>query len=126
SQSQLFTPFNVYIGGRLKEEGRLALGLGIYTPFGSGLSWNDNWEGRYITQSISLQSFFFQPTVSYKISDVLSIGGGFIYAAGNVELKRALPIQDNYGNDARARLKGNADGVGLNLGVHIRPSDAVQ
>lgn len=126
SQSQLFTPFNVYIGGRLKEEGRLALGLGIYTPFGSGLSWNDNWEGRYITQSISLQSFFFQPTISYKISDVLSIGGGFIYAAGNVELKRALPIQDNYGNDARARLKGNADGVGLNLGVHIRPSDAVQ
>lgn len=126
SKSQVFTPFNVYVGGRLKEEGKLALGLGIYTPFGSGLTWDDNWEGRYVIQSISMQTIFFQPTLSYKISDVISLGGGFVYATGNVKFKRAVPIQDNNGNDGYGELKGRGDGVGLNLGVHIMPSPSVQ
>jgi len=126
SASQVFTPFNLYVGGRINEEGKFAVGLGIYTPFGSGLTWNDNWEGKYVVQSISLRSIFFQPTISYKISDVISIGGGFVYAIGNLRLKQALPIQDNYGNDSRAELKANANGVGLNLGVHIKPADAIQ
>lgn len=126
SKSQVFTPFNIYVGGRLKEEGKFALGLGIYTPFGSGMTWDDKWEGRYVIQSISMQTIFFQPTLSYKISDVISVGGGFVYATGNVKFKRAVPIQDNYGNDGYGQLKGNANGVGLNLGVHIMPSPQVQ
>jgi len=126
SKSQVFTPFNVYVGGRLREEGKLALGLGIYTPFGSGLSWNNNWEGRYVIQSIAMQTIFFQPTLSYKISDAISLGGGFVYATGNVKFKRAMPVQDNAGNDGYAELKGRANGVGLNLGIHIMPTENVQ
>jgi len=126
SKSQVFTPFNFYVGGRLREEGKVAIGLGIYTPFGSGLTWNDNWEGRYVVQSISMRSIFFQPTVSYKISDAISVGGGFVYATGNIKLKQAVPIQDNMGNDGYGELSANANGVGLNLGIHIKPVDAVQ
>ncbi len=126
TQSQVFTPFNVYVGGRLKEEGKLALGLGIYTPFGNGIQWSDNWEGRYVVQSARLQTIFFQPTLSYKISDVISIGGGFVYATGNMGFRRALPVQDMSGNEGRAELKGSGDGVGLNLGIHISPAENVQ
>jgi len=126
TKSQVFTPFNFYVGGRLKEQGKLALGLGVYTPFGSGIKWDDNWAGRYVIQSISMQTIFFQPTLSYKISDAISLGGGFVYATGNIQFKRAVPIQDNNGNDGYGELKGRANGVGLNLGVHIMPAKNVQ
>jgi long-chain fatty acid transport protein len=122
----IYTPFNLYIGGRLKEDGKLALGLGIYTPFGSGMKWNDNWEGRYLIQNIQLSTIFFQPTISYKLADAVSIGGGFVYATGNLKMRRAIPIQDQYGNDSYGELKGKASGVGFNLGVHVMAGEKVQ
>jgi len=126
AKSGFYTPFNFYVGGRIKEEGKLAVGLGIYTPFGSGVKWDDNWEGRYIIQSIALQTIFFQPTLSYKVSDVLSVGGGFIYAIGNMDIKRAIPVQDQNGKEGYGELKGKANGVGVNLGVHIKANDKLQ
>jgi long-chain fatty acid transport protein len=126
SKAAVYTPFNLYIGGPLKKEGRLGVGLGIYTPFGSGLTWNDNWEGRYVIQKVSMQTIFFQPTVSYKITDMLSVGAGFIYATGNLKFKRAVPLQDQFGNDGYGELKGKASGVGFNFGVHLNPTENLQ
>lgn len=41
-------------------------------------------------QDISLKSYVIQPTLSYKITDRLSIGVGLQLAWGNVNLSRAL------------------------------------
>ena len=126
SVDQAFTPFNFYVGGPVRENSRLALGLGVYTPFGSGLKWNDNWQGRYIVQEIELKSFFFQPTISYKFSDFLSAGIGFIYAAGVFDFKQAMPVQDINGDDATLKLHGNGSGFGFNAGVNMKFSDRFQ
>lgn len=123
SVDQTFTPFNFYVGGPLKKGGRLGVGLGVYTPFGSGLKWDDNWTGRNIIQEIELRSFFIQPTVSYRVSDMVSIGGGFVYALGNVTLRRGIPVQDTAGVEGNAKLKGNANGLGFNFGIHLRAND---
>jgi len=61
---QTFMPFNLYIGGPVHEDSRIGVGLGIYSPFGTGMKWNDNWMGKYIVQSVDLKTVFFQPTVS--------------------------------------------------------------
>jgi long-chain fatty acid transport protein len=123
SANQTFTPFNLYVGGPIKKGSRLGLGIGVYTPFGSGLKWDDNWTGRYIIQEIELQSIFVQPTISYRINDRLSVGAGFVYAFGSVKLNRAIPAQDASGNDGQAKLKGNANGLGFNAGVHLKAND---
>lgn len=123
SEQQVFTPFNVYVGGPIggkKVKGKLALGVGIYTPFGSGLKWDDNWSGRYITQEIALQTIFAQPTISYKINDRLSAGVGYVVAYGDVTLRRAVPIQDAQGNDGTGELSGVAWGRGFNAGVRYK------
>lgn len=125
AKNQTSTPFAVYVGGRVTKDSRLGFGLGIYTPFGSSIDWKEGWSGRYITQSISLQSFFFQPTVSYEINDVLSVGAGFVYAMGNVDIEKALPVADANG-DGRATLSGKAQGFGFNVGVQIKASEKVQ
>ena len=47
SAERTYTPFNVYVGGPVSYKSRLAIGLGINTPFGTGIKWDDNWSGRY-------------------------------------------------------------------------------
>ncbi len=123
TNSHTSTPFAVYVGGRISKDSRLALGLGVYTPFGSSAHWDNNWVGRYITQTISLQSIFFQPTVSYRINDFVSVGAGFIYAIGSVDITKAIPLTDMQGNEGQAKLNGNANGVGFNLGVQVKATD---
>lgn len=126
SKPAVYTPFNFYVGGTLKKDSKIGVGLGIYTPFGSGMTWDDNWEGRYIVQHISLQSIFFQPTVSYRINDMISVGAGFIYATGSVNLKSAIPIQNQSGADGTAEISGKANGIGYNLGIHLKANDRLQ
>ena len=126
TKSQTFTPFNVYVGGPIKEGSKLGLGIGIYTPFGSGTTWDDNWSGKFLVQSIYLQSIFIQPTISYRVSNFLSVGGGFIYAFGRIDYKEALPVQFDNGQDGQAHLHGNANGVGFNLGVHLKVANSLQ
>lgn len=124
--SQKFTPFNLYVGGPIKKDGKIGVGLGIYTPFGSGTKWPDDWAGRYMAQSITLESIFIQPTASYKINDMLSVGAGFVYAYGNLKFAEALPLQDMNGVDGQANLKGSANGVGYNLGVNIKATEKLK
>ncbi|PQJ10824.1 long-chain fatty acid transporter [Flavipsychrobacter stenotrophus] len=126
SVKQTFTPFNLYVGGPIREGSRVGLGLGIYTPFGSGLKWDDNWTGRYIVQSIELKSFFFQPTISYRFSNFLSGGIGLIYATGTFDFKQALPVQNSYEEAGTLTLHGNANGVGFNAGLQMKFSDRFQ
>lgn len=123
TENKVFTPFNVYVGGTLKGADKLGFGVGVYTPFGSGTTWDDSWTGRYITQSIYLQSIFIQPTISYRICDEVSIGAGFVYAIGNTEIIRAVPVQNASGYDGQAKLSGDAKGMGYNVGISFRASE---
>jgi len=122
SEKQVFTPFSFYGSYHLTK--KLAVGLGVYTPFGSGVKYPTDWSGRYVLQQISLQSIFFQPSVSYQVGDILSFGAGFIYAIGNVLLEKDLPLSS--GQDhviANAQLKGKGSGIGMNASAYLKPSD---
>ncbi len=119
-------PFALYAGGPVKKGSRLSLGLGVYTPFGNHTDWGDDWRGRYIVQSAVFSSVFIQPTLSYRIDDVVSAGAGFVYGTGSMEIERGIPLQDAAGNDGQAVLKGNAQGVGFNAGVQVRATNKLQ
>jgi len=126
SKSQTFTPFNVYIGGPIQEGSKFALGLGIYTPAGTGLDWGNDWEGRYIIENIELKAIFFQPTISYRVNDFLSVGAGFIYATGTLDITNALPVAGFNDTDGQGHLHGSANGIGFNAGVHMKVNDNFQ
>jgi long-chain fatty acid transport protein len=129
SQAQTFTPFNMYVGGPIQQDSRFALGMGIYTSAGVGLKWNDDWLGKYIVQSISLEALSFQPTISYRFSDLISVGAGFVYTMGLFDYRNAVPVETYYlgqTTEGEAHLHGAADGVGFNVGVQLKPSDNLQ
>jgi long-chain fatty acid transport protein len=118
-------PFSGFIGFGPKE-GKWRLGVGVYTPFGSELHYQQGWEGRYSLTDINLRSVTAQATAAYAITPQISVGVGvtsLVY--GDVDLQRDIPVQAQ-GNTqpAHAQLTGKADHkVGYNLGVMFKPSD---
>lgn len=118
------TPFNLYAGFGPKE-GKWRAGIAVYTPFGSKLDYSDTWEGRFSLTEISLQSIFVQPTVSYAITDKLSVGAGLVvFAQGSVNLQRDVPVQNSNGQYGHIELDGEAEKkVGYNVGVYFKPTD---
>jgi len=98
------TPIYLYASYQITDW--MALGLGIYTPFGSSVEYPDDWAGSHLVNNIELQAIFIQPTVSFKISDVFSIGGGPIYVNGSVNFNRNLSrsLTDLDGNRSEVTL----------------------
>ena len=118
TNSPVGTPFSFYANFKKKDESKFSFGLGIYTPFGSTVQWEDGWMGRYAMMRLQLKAIFFQPTISFKITDKLGIGAGFIYSSGNVNLQKNIPVLDGDGNDGLAELSGKANGYGFNAGIY--------
>ena len=113
------TPFNIYAAIKINDKydsGKWAFGLGIYTPFGSRVKWDDNWKGRQLIQDVSLNSVHIQPTLSYKLTDRLGIGAGFVIARGTASFNYALPL----GGDTNVLLEGVAWGFGGNFGAYYQ------
>ena len=114
------TPLCIYSNFKIKKNSPITFGIGIYNPFGSRVQWEDDWKGQFLLREISLKTFFYQPTLSYKITEKLGIGVGYIFANGDFSLRKALPIQDSLGNYGEASLAGKATGKGFNIGVYYK------
>ncbi|MDE6450877.1 MAG: outer membrane protein transport protein, partial [Odoribacter sp.] len=145
TDNPLSSPIYAYAAYKIYDN--LAAGISLNTPYGNSLKWPKYWAGCQLIQEIALKSFVLQPTVSYKITDKLSVGAGLMLAIGNVRLSRAvmsaqdfqgvgmllnelLPaaypgkeqmigtIRDNYYPPATATLNGKAHlRAGVNVGV---------
>lgn len=88
TSNDVSTPFQ--ISGAFSIYDNLKAGITINTPYGSGIDWTDNWPGATLNQSVKIQVFNIQPTVSYKILPNLSVGAGLMIAWGNVDLNKGL------------------------------------
>jgi long-chain fatty acid transport protein len=95
-------------------------GLGVYTPFGGLTDWGTNWGGKYSVESLDLKAIFIQPTFSYKLTNALSIGAGFVYNHASVDLRKAIPLADANGNPGQAKLEGTGKGYGWNAGIFLK------
>ena len=113
------TPFYFY--GTYQINDKLAAGLGVYTPFGNSVKWGDDWSGKNLIQDISLTAIYIQPTLSYKINEMISVGAGLTYVLGSFEINRAAPLP--IGNNNSSNLKGEETGIGFNAGVHIKATE---
>jgi long-chain fatty acid transport protein len=121
TNSPVSTPFAAYGLFEIKDSSKLKLGIAVYTPFGSTVQWEDGWTGRFALTRLELRAIFIQPTVSYRITDKLGIGAGFVYATGKVNLQKDIPIINADGDYAHAELNGKAQGYGFNAGIYFEP-----
>jgi long-chain fatty acid transport protein len=111
------TPFYFYTATKVIDD--VSVGVGVYTPFGNSNKWDNDWDGRYLIQDISLSAIFIQPTVSYKLGDKLGIGAGVSVVMGNVDLTKALPPPVN----GQFNMEGKSSAIGYNLGLFLKATD---
>ncbi|MFN2395408.1 MAG: OmpP1/FadL family transporter [Bacteroidales bacterium] len=118
TDNPLGTPFYFYASAKIFKD--VSFGLAVNTPFGNSLKWEDGWAGRFIIQEVNLQTLTFQPTISYNISEKISVGAGLIIASGSFDMKRFLPVEDESG-EGSVTISGSTINYGFNAGVFIVP-----
>jgi long-chain fatty acid transport protein len=129
--------------------GRLALGLGISAPFGLKTEYESDWLGRYQALKSDLKTINVNPSVAFKVNDMISIGGGLNYQKIDAELTNAVNMSAVMGlaasagaipaalvpsvlgaslavPDATAKVKGNDSAYGYNLGLMLNLSPATR
>jgi long-chain fatty acid transport protein len=121
TENPVGTPLNFYALVKPKRFHRLAYGLSVTTPFGSTVQYEPGWIGRFAITRLSMKVFHIQPTASFKITDNISIGAGFVFSPGSVNLQKDLPVQFNDGTFGHAEISGAAMGYGYNVGVYYNP-----
>jgi len=79
TNSQVFTPINVY--GTYQVDDDMVVGLGIFNPFGLGTDWPAP-----LSTNTSISTFYFNPSIGYKINEDLSVGLGISFVYGSVSI----------------------------------------
>lgn len=131
---------------------RLNFGLSINAPFGSKTEYGEDWVGRYQATLTDLKTVNINPSLSWKVNDKLSLGGGVSAQYVEVTLGKsvdsagacravgvAVATQSNstalldhcnatypkaaqVENDTQAVVEGDGIGYGFNLGLLYQPT----
>lgn len=117
TENPIGTP--IYAAIAYKVTDLFSVGFSFTTPFGSTIQWPSDWSGKEMVQKMELKSFYFQPMVSFKLADWVSVGGSYIYAKGSVNWDKAVTSANGTMN-----IKDDqASGHGFGLGFYFQPND---
>ena len=120
---------------RFGQDQRFAAGFGVWAPYGLGIEWPEDFEGRFISWKTALRGIYLQPTLSWQlIPGKLAIGGGPQIVFGGIELNQGIdaPVVSDtlaslgvpLGTDiATANLAGSGVGLGGQIGLYYTFSD---
>ncbi len=128
---------------------KLRFGLGINAPFGLEVSYNDDWIGRYQATNSEMKTININPSLSYKVSDRLTLGGGLnaqyidvtlgskidsgaacrsaaSAANSGALLAQCLTVFPKVGQaatDSNAEVSGDDTSFGFNVGLLFKAND---
>lgn len=98
---------------------QLTLAASMNAPLGLTTDGNDGWVGSPFGDKSAITTYNFNPSLSYKLNDMISVGAGVQAEFMSVELtSRASPS----GAQLFA-LKGDDIGIGFTAGVLFQPTD---
>ncbi len=99
----------------------IALGMGLYSPYGHGMEWPNNTTFRQTTIEGSMTYLTLNPVVAWKPLETLSIAAGPTLNYGDTELRNGkLPFSWVNGADS-IRFRGDDTAAGFNAGVLWHP-----
>jgi len=121
-----FYPFHLYFAAKVNAW--LALGIGMFNPFGVGSYWPDDWDGRFVAWQTELQTYFFQPAAAVSIArlahlprDVsLDVAVGVDYVYGTARIRQKIDLSSiSPGAEGTLKLDGDAHGLGANYALFV-------
>jgi long-chain fatty acid transport protein len=106
---------NFYVSAPIAD--RLWAGFAATAPFGLKLDYADDFFGRYDSTYSKLTTYNLQPSLAYKVSDHVSVGGGIDVQYAKATLVNALPNLTPGSPDGRLDVSGDDWAVGWNAGL---------
>lgn len=119
-QIKSVTNFPFYFYAAYKPVKDVSVGVAVNTPYGLSMAWPDEWKGRFLIQNVKFNAITIQPTVSYKINEIIGIGAGLVISTGSVDLNQAIPL-DYSGGEGKINIKGHTTQFGFNAGIMVHP-----
>jgi long-chain fatty acid transport protein len=106
-----------------------SVGLTINGPFGLATEWDDRWAGQFHGIKSSIETLNINPAASFKVNNMVSVGGGLSYQQLKAELTNAVPgmpsgplpggIVGAIQNPVVGTVEGDDWGWGWNLGMML-------
>ncbi|MEM6804181.1 MAG: outer membrane protein transport protein, partial [Bacteroidota bacterium] len=124
TDSVIFTPIYLYAAFKGKEGSfleRFSFGISLNNPFGGTVKWQDDWNARNISQEFSLNTFFIQPTIAFKLTENIGIGAGLSYGITNLLSRRVF----NQIVDGSVQYTGAGISLGFNLGIFAQATPEI-
>lgn len=115
TEDDVFFPSTFFITHKFND--KISAGLGVFNPFGLGIDWGDEWEGRYITTNSELQTFNINPVASYQITPNIAFAAGVDFLLLDTTLEKQINLSPYGLPDAGQRFDGDGYGIGYNLGI---------
>jgi long-chain fatty acid transport protein len=126
---------NLY--GSLPLDYGLTAGIGVSAPFGLVTDYGGTWIGRYHAQRTDLRTVDVNPSLAWKATDWLSIGGGFDVLRADAELTNAIDFGSicavaadglcglfglsPQANDGQVKFRASDTTTAYNAGVMLQP-----
>ena len=118
---------NLFLAAPLETD-KLAVGLGVTTPYGLGNSWDENSSAFNSPSSVlrynapyatDLMTVNFNPGLAVKLTESLRIGAGLDVMWSELSMKQFYPWGMTFpgARDGRAIAEGDGVGIGGNVGI---------
>ncbi len=117
SESGVSTPPHIFAS---YARGDFAAGLSFGVPYGGGVTWPEEWEGRHEIISSQLMVFRAAPFAAWRHGR-FSVSGGVHVDFGRLQIARSLDFVDTEG-DVALDLDGHSVGFDLAAFVALSPS----
>ncbi len=121
SEDNVWVPPHIYATYPLKD--RIVAGVGLYSRFGLGTEFDENWPGRYNSYDAEIKTLTLNPNLGLKLTDELTAAAGVSAMWFDLKLQRKLPYLA--GQDLNFKLKGDSYGYGYNFGLRYAPFEWV-
>ncbi len=111
---------NAYMSWQI--DPKLWVGVGMSVPFGLATEYDQGWVGRFQSQKAEIKTIDINPSVAYKLSDVVSLGAGISVQKAEVSVDRSSFL----GVERLSKLEMDDTNLGFNLGAMFNLSPATR
>ncbi len=114
---------NFFISWKIDKD--LYIGAGLSAPFGLKTEYDSPWLGSAQSNSFSIETYNFNPSIAYKLNDAVSVGGGVSWMQLNATYKRLAGANNVSGlpfTTTPVEMKLSGQGWGWNAGALFKVS----
>lgn len=103
---------------------KLRIGLGVSPTFGNKTEYDKDFIGRFSGYFAEMKQININPSIAYRLNDVVSLGAGINFAHNETEFGQMIPT--GAATSVIGNLKGDDWAAGYNLGLMIQASPSTR